>query len=430
MADQPRERIAIVAGIRTPFSKAGGPAAALSADDLGALVARELMARTGIAPSVLDELIVGNVSQPADAANVARVIGLKAGLPTALIASTVHRNCASGMEAISTAGTKIRAGEAATLLCVGTESMSNIPLMYNRQMVGLFTRLMKAKTGWAKLKVWLSLRPAFLQPVIGVQLGLTDPVAGLNMGQTAEILAREFHITREQQDAFALASHQKAVAAAGRLGEELMALPLPPKYEAMMTADDGPRPGQDLASLAKLKPYFDRAAGTVTVGNACPLTDGAVALLVMGETRAKAEGLKPLGYVRDWAYAGLDGKRMGLGPVFASAKLAARTGLEVKDYDLVELNEAFAAQVLACTSAFASEEFCRRELNRSALGEIDPAKLNVNGGAIALGHPVGATGARLVLTALKELHRRGGGRALATLCIGGGQGAAFCVETA
>ena len=426
-----KERIAIVDGLRTPFCRAGGAAMGLAADDFGALVARELMTRTGFPARELDEIIVGNVAQPADSANVARIIGLKAGLPQDLIASTVHRNCASGMEAISTAGTKIRAGEAGALLCVGTESMSNIPLLFNRQMTALFARLMKAKGVWPKVKTWLGMRPAYLNPIIGVQAGLTDPVAGLNMGQTAEILAREFHITRAAQDAFALGSHLKAVAAAGRLASEIMALPLPPRYDAMLTADDGPRAGQDMAALAKLKPYFDRVAGTVTVGNACPLTDGAGAVLVMGESRARSMGLAPLGYVRDWAYAGLDGRRMGLGPVFATAKLADKTGMALKDYDLVELNEAFAAQVLACTTAFASDDFAKRELGRSkALGEIDPAKLNVNGGAIALGHPVGATGTRLVVTALHELRRRGGGQALATLCIGGGQGAAFHLESA
>ena len=429
MSDSRRERIAIIDGLRTPFSKSGGAAQALTADDLGALVVRELMTRSNFPARELDEIIVGNVSQPVDSANIARIIGLKSGLPTTLIASTVHRNCASGMEAISTAGTKIRAGEATAIMCVGTESMSNIPLLFNRQMTGLFTRLMKSKTLGAKIAAWLSFRPSFLNPIIGVQLGLTDPVVGMNMGQTAEVLAREFHITRAAQDAFALESHRKAVAAVERLREELMVLPLPPHYTAMLSNDDGPRANQDLAALAKLKPYFDKIAGTVTVGNACPLTDGAGAVVVMGESRAKELGLTPLGYVRDWAYAALDGRRMGLGPVFATAKLLSKTGLTVADHDLVELNEAFAAQVLACTTAFASADFARKELGRdTALGDIDPVRLNVNGGAIALGHPVGATGIRLVITALKELRRRKQQRALATLCIGGGQGAAFCLE--
>lgn len=426
-----KERLAIIDGVRTPLAKAGGALAGFSADDLGAIAVKELMARTNLPANRIDELIAGNVAQPIEAANVARVIALKAGLPTSLIASSVHRNCASGMEAITTAANRILAGEADLIVAVGTESMSNIPLIYGKAMTSLFGKLMRAKTVWQKLAVWSSFRPSFLNPVIGVQVGLTDPVCGLNMGQTAEILAREFHITREQQDAFALNSHRQAIAAIDRLHEELMALPLPPKYATMLTTDDGPRANQDLAALAKLKPYFDKVAGTVTVGNACPISDGAAAVLVIGESRARELGLKPLGYIRDWAYAALDGRRMGLGPVHATAKLLKKTGLELREFDTIELNEAFAAQVLACTTAFASREFARTHLGRdTALGDIDPLKLNVNGGAIALGHPVGATGTRLVLTGLKELKRRGGGRCLATLCIGGGQGAAFALESA
>jgi acetyl-CoA acetyltransferase family protein len=426
-----KERLAIIDGVRTPFSRAGGALQALSADDLGAIVARELMARTAFPAASLDELIAGNVAQPIEAANVARVIALKAGLPDSLIASSVHRNCASGMEAITTAANRIFAGEAEHILCVGTESMSNIPLIYGRQMTALFARLMKARTAWQRLGVWAGFRPAYLTPIIGIQVGLTDPVCGLNMGQTAEVLAREFAVTRQEQDEFALRSHQRAAAAEGRLAEELVPLPLPPKYEAALGKDDGPRPNQDLAALAKLKPYFDKVAGTVTVGNACPLTDGAAALLVMSEPRAKALGLAPLGYLRDYAYAALDGRRMGLGPVHATARLFARSGLGLQDFDLIELNEAFAAQVIACERAFASDDFAKTHLGRErALGVIDRERLNVNGGAIALGHPVGATGARLVLTLLKELRRRGLNRGLATLCIGGGQGAALALEVA
>ncbi len=423
------DRLAILAGVRTPFCKAGGPLAGHGADDLGALAVREAMARTPIAPSLLDELVLGCVGQPADAANIARIVGLKAGLPQGLIASTVHRNCASGMEAISTAHTKIKAGEARFLMVGGAESMSNIPLYFNKAMTALFARLMRAKGALPKLQTWMGLRPFHLNPIIGVQVGLTDPVVGMNMGQTAELLAREYHIPRHAQDAFALASHQKAVAAAGRLGEEIIPIPLAPKFEVMQAGDDGPRATQDLAALAKLKPYFDRLAGTVTVGNACPLTDGAVAMTVTSEHLAKEMGLTPLGYVRASTYAALDGRRMGLGPVYATAKLFDQTGLSMRDMDLIEINEAFAAQVLACTTAMASERFATTHLGRStAVGEVDPAKLNVNGGAIALGHPVGATGARLVLTALHELRRRGQQRALCSLCIGGGQGAAFVVE--
>jgi acetyl-CoA C-acetyltransferase/acetyl-CoA acyltransferase len=428
-----RERLAIIDGVRTPFCKAGGALAGASADDLAARAVQELMLRTDYPAAKLDELIVGNVAQPIEAANVARVVALKAGLPVDLIASTVHRNCASGMEAITSAANKIAAGEGEVFVAVGAESMSNIPLIYGPKMVKLFTNLFKAKTFGQKLHTWLGFRPAYLTPIIGVQVGLTDPVCGLNMGQTAEVLARDFHVTRQDQDEFALLSHQRAAAAQaeGRLGEEIVPVPAPPKYEAMQTADEGPRANQDMAALAKLKPYFDKVAGTVTVGNACPLTDGAAALLVMGESKARELGLKPLGYLREYAYAALDGRRMGLGPVHATAKLLDKTGMTLGDFELIEINEAFAAQVIACERAFASDEYARKQLGREhAIGRIDRAKLNVNGGAIALGHPVGATGARLVLTLLKEMRRRGLHRGLATLCVGGGQGAALALEAA
>jgi acetyl-CoA acetyltransferase family protein len=426
-----RERIAIIAGLRTPWAKSGGAFAGLSADDLGGLIARELMTRSPVKAQELDELIAGNVAQPIEAANVARVIALKAGLPTNLIASSVHRNCASGMEAVTTAANRILSGEAKTILCIGAESMSNIPLIYNQDMTNLFARLMRAKTVWQRLSAFASFRPSFLKPIIGVQVGLTDPICGLNMGQTAEVLAREFSVTRADQDAFALMSHQRAIAAQARLNEEIMPVPLPPKYDKVLTKDDGPRDNQDLAALGKLKPYFDRVAGTVTVGNACPLTDGAAGLLVMSESSAKERGLTPLGYLRDYAYAALDGRRMGLGPVYAAAQLLKKSGLSLTDFELVEINEAFAAQVIACERAFASDNFAKEHLGRDkALGTIDRAKLNVNGGAIALGHPVGATGARIILTMLKELRRRGLQRGLASLCIGGGQGAALALEVA
>ncbi|HYE04987.1 MAG TPA: thiolase family protein [Planctomycetota bacterium] len=425
-----KERIAIIDGLRTPFAKAGGPLAKVAADDLCGRVVRELMVRTGWKGDAVDELIVGNVAQPMESANVARIIALKAGLPVGLIASTVHRNCASGMEAITTAGNRILADEAEVIVAAGTESMSNIPLIVGKKMTTMFGNLMKAKTVWQKLAVWSTLRPAHLTPIIGVQVGLTDPVCSLNMGQTAEILARDFHVTRQQQDEYALASHQKALKAweSGRMAEEVMPIATPP-YEHMLATDDGPRPGQDLAALAKLKPYFDRVAGTVTVGNACPLTDGAVATLVMRESKARALGLKPLGYLRDYAYAALEGRRMGLGPVHATAKLLKKSGMRFADFELIELNEAFAAQVIACERAFASAEFCKPLGFDAPIGVIDRERLNVNGGAIALGHPVGATGARLVVTLLKELRRRGLKRGLATLCVGGGQGAALALET-
>jgi acetyl-CoA C-acetyltransferase/acetyl-CoA acyltransferase len=264
-----------------------------------------------------------------------------------------------------------------------------------------------------------------------MELGLTDPICGLIMGSTAEVLARDFHITRTQQDKFALESHQKATAALkeGRLAEEIIPVPVAPRYESVQEHDNGPRFEQSMEALAKLRPYFEKLTGTVTAGNSSQITDGAAATLLMRESRAKELGLEPLGYLREFAYAGLEAKRMGLGPVYAASKVLDKTGLGISDFDLFEINEAFAAQVIANEIAFGSKQFAQEKLGRSdALGEIPHDLLNVNGGAIALGHPVGATGTRLVITTLKELRRRQKNRGLATLCIGGGQGAALVLE--
>lgn len=426
-----KERIAIVDGIRTPWCKAGGALREMSADDLGAVAVKELMARTGFAPEDLDELIFGNVAQPVEAANVARVLALKAGLPTTLPAYTVHRNCASGMESITTGANKILAGQAEVILAGGTESMSNIPLIYGRRMTELFSGLFKARTAGARLRVMLGFRPSFLKPVIGLEKGLTDPICGMIMGLTAEVLAREFAITREEQDAFALRSHQRAIDAieSGRMADEIVPVPVAPAYTTVQERDDGPRAEQSMEALAKLKPYFDRHTGTVTVGNACPITDGAGAVLIMTESRARALQLKPLGYLTGYAYAALEGQRMGLGPVYATTRLLERTGMTMDAFDLVEINEAFAVQVIANQRAFESDTFARTYLDRDrAIGAIDEERLNVNGGAVALGHPVGATGTRLVITLLHELRRRHARRGLASLCVGGGQGAALALE--
>jgi acetyl-CoA C-acetyltransferase/acetyl-CoA acyltransferase len=425
------ERIAIIDGLRTPFSKAGGKLKTVQADDLGAAVVREVLIRTGLKGNPIDEVVMGNVAQPAHAANIARVISLKAGLPQTVPAATVHRNCASGMESVSTAMNKIHAGEAQIMLVGGTESMSNIPLIFGPEMTAFYERLWRAKTTRDKWRVLAGFRLRFLKPVVGVIQGLTDPVCGLIMGMTAEILAREFHITRIQQDEFALKSHQKAIAAtkAGIFQEELMPFPIPPEFKTVMREDEGPRENQTMEALAKLPPYFDRKNGTVTVGNSCPITDGAAAMVVMKESQAKAMGYKPLAFLRAYSYAGLDPSRMGLGPVYATAKVLHKTGLKMSDFERIEMNEAFAAQILACEKAFDSAEFAKTHLNQSTpVGTLNRDILNVNGGAIALGHPVGTTGSRLLITLAKELHRAGKQMGLATLCVGGGQGAAFVVE--
>jgi acetyl-CoA C-acetyltransferase/acetyl-CoA acyltransferase len=417
--------IAILDGVRTPFAKAFGPLAAVPAQELGRAAVAAVLDRGGTRPEQVDHVVFGNVAMPADAANVARVIALNAGIPRERPAVTVQRNCASALEALFEASRLIRLGEAGLVVAGGVESMSRIPLLYNDAATAQFLKLGKAKGLWRRLRAFLGFRPRHFRPVAGLELGLTDPVSGLIMGRTAEVLVRDFGLTRQEQDAYALESHRRAVAAqaAGRLAEEIVPV-------AGVTEDVGPRKNQTLEALAKLPPIFE-PNGTVTAGNSSMLTDGAAALLVSSGEWARSAGRRPLGYLRAYAVAGCEPERMGLGPAFATAKLFDQTGLSLDDIDLIELNEAFAAVVLANERAFASADFCRDKLGRAApLGTLDRAKMNVNGGAIALGHPVGATGARLVLTLLLELRRRGLRRGLATLCVGGGQGAAALVEVA
>ena len=420
------ERLVIVDGVRTPFCKMGTDFARLSADELGRVAVNALLTRTGLDPHRIDEVIFGCVGQPADAANVARVIALRAGIPEHVPAITVHRNCASGCEAVTQAYEKLVAGRGSIFVVGGTESMSQYPLLFKQATAAKLTALSKAKTLGRKLGVLASFRPSDFQPRIALQLGLTDPVCGMNMGETAEVLAREFDVTRAEQDEFALESHRRAVTARDILAEEIC-----PAYlnSSLLGHDNGPRPNQTLEALAKLKPVFDRKTGTVTAGNASQITDGAVALLVMSESKANELGLTPLGCLTGYSYAGCDPSRMGLGPVFAIHKAEARTGLTLDQADLIEINEAFAAQVLSVLKAMESEKFARKVLRRDTPpGVVRRDKLNVNGGAIALGHPVGATGARLILSSLKELKRRRAKRALISLCVGGGQGAALWLE--
>ena len=427
-----RERIAIIGGFRTPMGKAGGALKNVSADELAARVVKELIIRSKIEANKIDEVIFGNVAQPGNAANISRVIALKAGLPKHIPAYTVHRNCASGMEAITTAANKIWADEAEIILVGGTESMSNIPLMFNQKMTNLFANLFKAKTIWQKLSIISKFRPNFLKPIIGIQQGLTDPISGMIMGCTAEAVAKKFAISRKEQDEFSVLSHNRAEKATNKNIFKDEIIPIfnnNEKNSQMIEEDEGIRKGQNIKDLAKLKPYFERQTGTVTVGNSSQLTDGAAAMIVMKESKAKELGLKVLGYLRDFAYCGLEPELMGLGPVYATSKVLDKTKLSLKDIELIELNEAFAAQVIGCERAFASDDFAQRNLGKNkALGIIDRDIINVNGGAIALGHPVGMTGSRIILHLLRELKRRNKNRGLATLCIGGGQGGACIVE--
>jgi len=345
-------------------------------------------------------------------------------------AVTVHRNCASGMESVANACHRIGSGDAKLVLAGGMESMSLIPLQFSFAYSDFLEGVMRAKTPIARLAAFSRFRPRMLSPRIALAEGLTDLVCGLNMGETAEVLAREFRISREQQDAFALRSHQRAIAARERLRDEIVPVYTAPEY-APVRDDVGPREGQTLEALAKLKPYFDRRNGTVTVGNSCQVTDGAVALLVGDEDTAQRWPKPALGRIRSFAFAGLDPSRMGLGPVLAMAKALEKAQLSLTEIEVFEINEAFAAQVLACLEAVKSQRFANAELGLDrALGEIPEERLNVNGGAIALGHPVGSSGGRLLLTTLHEMRRRGARLGLASLCVGGGQGAAFVLERA
>ena len=426
-----KEPLYIVDGIRTPFTKAGTQFTNLSAVELGRTAVNALLANTGIAPDSIDEVIIGCVGQPADAANLSRVIALRAGIPESVPAITVHRNCASGFEAITQASEKIAAGRGEIFLVGWSESMSQIPLFFSHTAAKKFSALARSKTPVQRVSNLLKFRPSDFKPRVGLILGLNDPVCGLNMGETGEVLSREFKITREEQDKFSVHSHQKAFAAQDRLQEEICPVYLSQSNSgtAYVDRDNGLRENQSLEALGKLRPVFDRRTGTVTAGNASQITDGAAFLLVMTENACHRLGLTPLGKLIGYEYAGCDPERMGLGPVFAIDRVEKKLGLSLKDADLIEINEAFAAQVLAVMQAAKSQDFCQKHLKRDfALGEISEEILNVNGGSIALGHPVGATGTRLVLTALKELKRRKAKRALVSLCVGGGQGGALWLE--
>ena len=425
------KNVVIVDGLRTPYVKFDTDFKDIPAQQLGAIVLKELLERLNMDGKELDEVIVGNVAQPPEATNIARNIALFAGVPQEVPAFSVQRNCSSGMQAIADAWYRIQAGHGTTYMTGGVESMSRIPLLWNEEAAEWMSALFKAKTLGQRLSLFTKLKPAFLKPIIGLQLGLTDGFCGLNMGDTAEILAREFRITREEQDAFSMRSHNKAEKATeeGILQQEMMPVPVPPKYDKIVHKDNGIRYGQSMEALAKLKPVFDKRNGTVTAGNASQITDGAAMLLVMEEEKAKALGYQPLGRIKAFAFAGLDPARMGLGPAYSVQKVLRQTGMKMSDFQRVEINEAFAVQVLANLRIFESAELSKKYLGLDkALGAIDESILNVNGGAIALGHPVGSSATRLVLTLLKELQRSDQEVGLATLCVGGGQGAAFVLE--
>ena len=425
--------LAVIAGARTPFAKAFTELSETDAVSLGRAAVEDVLRRSGLAPSEVDEVIFGNVAGPPDAANIARVIALKSGIPEDRIAHTVNRNCASGMESVIGGWQSIAAGRAKSVIAGGAESMSNIPLLFSRDAKAAWSKLAKARTMTARIRALANFRPRHFKPVIGIELGLTDPVSGLNMGETAEILAKEFSIKRDEQDEFAVLSHQKAAAAQVECFLSGEIVPVQNAQGVLIEKDNGPRHSQSMEQLAKLRPIFDRSddkSGTVTAGNSCPLTDGAAAMLLVSASDVDRFSAPPLGYITSYAVAGCQPHRMGLGPVYATAKLLKQTGLRLADFDLIEINEAFAAQVIACERAAASAKFAKDELGLTKpLGEFPREKLNVHGGAIAIGHPVGTTGTRLIQTLLRSLRASGGRRGLATLCVGGGQGFAVVVET-
>ena len=426
------EPIHVVDGARTPFLKARNRPGPFAASDLAVQAGRELLMRQRFAPTDLDEVILGCASPSPDEVNIGRVVALRMGCGKKVPGWTVMRNCASGMQALDSAIANIRCGRSDLVLAGGVDALSRAPLLYSDRMVLWFARFSTAKTFNEKAGAFLKLKPAELfTPIIGIMKGLTDPMVGLLMGQTAENLAFRFGITRREMDEFSARSHQRVLAAQkdGHFTGEIV--PLFDREGNLHDKDDGVREDSTPANLAKLKPFFDRKYGNVTAGNSSQITDGAAWLILASETAVAKYQLHVLGTILDSEWAGLDPAQMGLGPVHAAAPLLKRHGLKLDDIDAWEINEAFAAQVIACLRAWADDAYCRAELGQDgALGKVDEAKLNVDGGAIALGHPVGASGARIVLHLLNVLKRTKAKRGIAAICIGGGLGGAMLVEAA
>ncbi|HVP88337.1 MAG TPA: acetyl-CoA C-acetyltransferase [Casimicrobiaceae bacterium] len=420
----------VVDGARTPFLKARNKPGPFAASDLAVQAGRALLLRQRFEPTDLDEVILGCASPSPDEVNIGRVVALRMGCGKKVPGWTVMRNCASGMQALDSAIANIRGERSHLVLAGGVDALSRAPLLYSEKMVLWFADFAGAKSIGAKAAALLKLNPAAaLTPIIGIMKGLTDPMVGLLMGQTAENVAFRFGITRCEMDEFSARSHQRVLAAQkeGRFAREIE--PLFDNKGNLYDADDGVREDSTVENLAKLKPFFDRKYGNVTAGNSSQITDGAAWLVLASEAALDKYQLPVLGRILDSEWAGLDPAQMGLGPVHAATPLLRRHGLKLDEIDTWEINEAFAAQVLGCLRAWASDDYCRSELGLDgALGKLDESKLNVDGGAIALGHPVGASGARIVLHILNVLKRTGGRRGLAAICIGGGLGGAMLVE--
>jgi acetyl-CoA C-acetyltransferase len=425
--------IYVVDGARSPFLKSKNRPGPYAASDLATQAGRALLMRQKFDPTQLDEVILGCAAPSVDEVNIGRVAALRMGCGEKVPGWTVMRNCASGMQAIDSGINAILAGRSNLVLAGGVDALSRAPLLYNNQMVNWFSDMAGTRSTGQKLGMFAKLPfGSLLAPVIGIMKGLTDPMVGLLMGQTAENLAHRFGITREQMDAFSVQSHKKVARAqeAGHLaagGGEVEAL-----YDAKgntATLDDGVRKDASMENLKKLKPFFDRKYGNVTPGNSSQITDGAAWLVLASESSVKRFALNPIGKIIDSQWAGLDPAQMGLGPVHAATPILQRHKLGLDDLDYWEINEAFAAQVLGCLAAWKDAKYCREQLGLdNALGAMNEEKLNVDGGAIALGHPVGASGARIVLHLLKTLKRKNAKRGIASICIGGGLGGAMLVE--
>ncbi len=424
--------IYVVDGARTPYLKARNKPGPFSAGDLATQAGRALLLRQKFAPDAFDEVILGCASPSADEVNVGRVVALRLGCGQKVPGWTVMRNCASGMQSIDSGINNILAGRSSLVLAGGVDALSRAPLLFSDAMVLWLSEWYQAKTLGARASQLSKLKLAYLAPVIGIMKGLTDPMVGLLMGQTAENLAHRFGIDRKQMDEFSVRSHQRVVNAQDKGwlapgGGEVEAV-----YDADGNAyglDDGVRRDSSVENLAKLKPFFDRKVGNVTPGNSSQITDGAAWVILASEEAVAKHGLAPIGRILDTEWAGLDPAQMGLGPVHAATPILKRNGLGLNDLDLWEINEAFAAQVLGCLAAWKDETYCREQLGLDgAMGELDASKLNVDGGAIALGHPVGSSGTRIVLHLLKALKREGKQKGIASICIGGGLGGAMLVE--
>ena len=421
-------RVAIVTGVRTPFSKAGTLFKSLSAIELGRLCVAELMQRTNLNGTDVDAIVFGTVVQNVQAPNIAREVSLMPLLPKGVDAWSVSRACASANQAIADAADQIALGHMDCVIAGGAESLSNVPVLHSRGFTDVLMAANKAKNISQKLSAFSRVRPKDLVPVAPA---ISEPTTGETMGQSAEKMAKLNDISREEQDEFALRSHRLASAGLrdGRLSSEMFAVYVPPKYEKIATTDNGVREDSTLEQLSALKPVFDTRYGSVTAGNASPLTDGAGAVLLMSEDKAKALGYTPIAFIRSYASAALDpGEQLLQAPVLAAPKALARAGLTLRDLDLIEMHEAFAAQVLSNLRGFESQAWAERAGSTKPLGEVDRAKLNVMGGSLSIGHPFGATGARVTTTLCNELARRGGQFGMLTVCAAGGLGFAMVIE--